>query len=343
MQTSYVLQRLIWVWPWYMLAAASAVIVGNITPPSLRPIELGIFLILALLVMLRERVPEVLLLPVALAVWILARMPWVLWQTMLVGSLLCVLIFASQFIWRMIPPVNLGMPPWLPARILAIGGQVGITLTLFLVYSGSDASFPVLQTGCFALFILILLFLWLAYIQPRAHVRVWTWYTAGLLFAFIISWELRALPNLTVDILLLPPASYLTVVAPFLMRDRSSPRNAPIGQIASIVGAIGLFLPSLILSDVGRGTLGAFPVRLISTLLLLAESLSLFLLGLLMRIRFFSLGGVALVVVGAIESLIYAVTQPQQTGVVLVSLFISAVVLFGGGGLVALRRPKAQP
>lgn len=344
MQTSEVLKRLTWSWPWYLIATACAIIVGTLVPLALRPAELGVFILLATLVMLKERLPEVLLVPVALAVWILVRLPWEVWQTMFAGSLLCLLIFASQFIWRVLPPVCLWGSPWLPARVLAIGGQIGITLTLLLVYGGPGASFQALQAGSLALLILMLLLLWLAFTQVHRHMRTWILYIAGLLFALMLSWELRALAGVTVDVLLLPPASYLTVIAPFLLRDRNTPKSQQIGQIVSVVGACGLLLPSLVLSNLGQGTVGVFPTRLVSTLLLLAESLSLFALGLLTRVRFFLLGGTGLIVIGAIEALIYAVTQRQQTGVVLVwlALAISGGALIGGAAFLALQRPKTQ-
>ena len=344
MQPSELVKRLTWAWPWYLLAAVCALLVGNLASPALRPAELGVFLALATLVMVRERVPEAVLLPVALAVWILARLPWPLWQTLFAGSVLCLLVFASQFVWRMIPPVRLGWSPLIPARVLAIGGQVWITLTLLLVYGGSGASVRDLQTGSLALLVLALLVFWLALTQPHTPMRTWTFYSAGLLLACLVSWELRILSGLTVDILLLPPASYLTIVAPFLLRDRTTPGSQQIGQIASVVGACGLLLPSLVLSNVAQGSVGVFPARLVSMLLLLAESLSLFTLGLLMRVRFFLLGGTALVVIGAIEALIYAVTQPQQTGTVLawLALVVSGGALIVGAAFLAARRPQTR-
>lgn len=344
MQESELSKRLTWAWPWYLLAAVCALIVGNLAPLSLRPVELGAFLLLATLVMLKERVPEVVLLPVALAVWILTRLPWPLWQTLFAGSALCLLVFASQFIWRVLPPVNLGGSPQLPARVLAIGGQIGITLALLLVYGGPGASVRDIQTGSLAVLVLVTLLLWLAFSQPRPTVRTWTLYIVGFLLSLLVSWELRILSGLSVDILLLPPASYLTVVAPFLLRDRTTPGSQRMGEMATIIGACGLLLPSLVLSNIAQGNVGVFPARLVSTLLLLAESLSLFTLGLLMRVRFFLLGGTALVVIGAIEALIYAVTQPQQTGVVLVwlALAVSGGALIGGAAFLALQRPKTQ-
>ena len=112
------------------------------------------------------------------------------------------------------------------------------------------------------------------------------------------------------------------------------------GQLVSLVGACGLFLPSFILSNVAQGSVGSLPARLVSTLLLLAESLGLFTLGMVTRVRYLLLGGTGLVVIGAIEALIYATSHSQQAGVILVwlALAVSGGALIGGAAFLTLRR-----
>jgi hypothetical protein len=345
MQFSRLFKQLTWRWPWYLLAALASVAVGNTAPSPQRFYELGAFTLLAVLVMVKERLPEALILPAVLASWLLIQAHWEFWQTMLAASGLCLLIFASQFIWRVVTPLQLGWPASAPARVLALSGQMGVTVALLLVYGGSGptASPLALQAGAVALLILGLLLLCFAYTQPSRRVRIWSFYGIGLLLALTCSWELRVLPGLTIDVLLLPPASYLLVIAPFLLRDKTLPGSRRIGQLVSLVGACGLFLPSFILSNVAQGSVGSLPARLVSTLLLLAESLGLFMLGIVTRVRYLLLGGTGLVVVGAIEAMIYATSHSQQAGVMLVwlALAVSGGALIGGAAFLTLRRATA--
>jgi hypothetical protein len=340
MQFSVLLKQLTWRWPWYLLAALASISIGYTAPLPQRFYELGAFTLLAALVMLKERLPEALALPAALAGWLLFQMHWEFWQTMFAASVLCLLIFASQFIWRVVTPLHLWWSASTPARVLALSGQTCIATALLLAYGGPATSPLALQVGAAALLILALLLLWLAYTQPSQRVRTWLLYGIGFLLALTCSWELRTLPGLTVDVLLLPPASYLLVIAPFLQRDKTLPGSQRVGQIVSLVGACGLFLPSFILSNVAQGSVGSLPARLVSTLLLLAESLGLFTLGMVTRVRYLLLGGTGLVVIGAIEALIYATSHSQQAGVILVwlALAVSGGALIGGAAFLTLRR-----
>lgn len=342
METVTFFKQLTWRWPWYFIAAIAVLILGNSAPLPARFYELSAFTLLAVVVMLKERAPEALILPFALAFWTLLSAGWAFWQSMFAGSLLCCLVFASQYLWRTVTPLRLWLPASWPARILALGGQVGIVCSLLLFYGGTGATALELQVGAASLLILALLLLWFASSQPGKHARAWSGAFIGLLLTLTLSWELRLFPGLTVDIFFLPPASYLTVSAPFFLRDATTPVNRRIGWVVMVVGACGLFLPSLVLSNAGQGNVGILSARLVSTLLLLGECLWLFVLGIATRVRFFLLGGAALVVIAGIDALIYATSHIQQTGVILVwlALAISGLALIAGAAFLTVQRPK---
>ncbi len=110
--------------------------------------------------------------------------------------------------------------------------------------------------------------------------------------ALVAAWELIAFRQTKLDLLLLAPASYLSVIAPFLMRDKALKEGERIGQFVAGIGAALLLVPTGILSIIGNQQ-----DDLLSTLLLLGKALSLFFLGIATRVRFFILGGASLVIV----------------------------------------------
>jgi hypothetical protein len=333
---------LAWSWPWYVIAAVAVLVVGGGAPQPARFYELSAFALLATLVMLKERVPDALVVPFVLAFWAIVSAGWGFWQSMLADSVLCYLTFASHYVWRAITPLRLWLPARVPALILALGGQTAITGVLLISYGGSGATALELQAGAGSLVLLALLILWVAVSQPDRQARIGAGFFIGLLMTLLISWELRLFPNLLADVFFLPPASYLTVSAPFLLRDRSAPALQRIGWAAMIIGACGLFLPSLVLSNIGQGSVGELSARLVSTLLLLGECLWLFGLGVVTRVRFFLLGGTALVVIAGIDALLYATSHIQQAGVMLVwlALAVSGVALIAGAAFLTMGRSK---
>ncbi len=331
-----------WIWPWYLIAAVAVLVVGSRAPQPARFYELSAFTLLATLVMLKERVPDALVLPFVLAFWAIVSAGWEFWQSMFASSVLCYLTFASHYVWRKIAPLRLWLPARAPALILALGGQTCITCALLIYYGGSGVTALELQAGAGSLVLLALLILWCAVSQSDRQARFGAGFLIGLLLALLLSWELRLVPNLIADVFFLPPASYLTVIAPFLLRDRSAPALQRIGWAAMIIGACGLFLPSLVLSNIGQGSVGDLSARLVSTLLLLGECLWLFGLGVVTRVRFFLLGGTALVVIAGIDALLYATSHIQQAGVMLVwlALAVSGVALIAGAAFLTVRRSK---
>src|SRR5947209_9216328 len=82
-------------------------------------------------------------------------------------------------------------------------------------------------------------------LQQAKVIQHWCYYVAGFLCSLVISWELSAFGQTRLDILLLAPASYLSVVAPFVMRDNTLPGRHWAGQVVALSGALLLLLPAL--------------------------------------------------------------------------------------------------
>ena len=294
--------RFTWSWPWYGTALVAALLVGSwnrlpLERPGMGFIELSLlaFTALALLLMLLERTPELLVFPVGLAAWTIGLSQGEVWQLMVAYSLLCVLTFSSQFTWKIIPPAT----NWLPAtrlhRVFALGGQAGVVLAIIAQGGLSVDASPLVHVGAGALLILALLLFWYGSLQNAQTYRRYSYYGAGLLLSLVLPWELIAFRQTSLDLLALGPASYLAIIAPLLMRDESLPGHHRTGQVAAIVGAALLLMPTLWLSFNDN--------NLLPTLILAGEAMALLLLGIGTRMRIFVLSGAGLVIVAVLHSL----------------------------------------
>jgi len=313
-------------WPWYLTAFVAAVLIGAwkslpVNQPVAGFIAYGLlaFTAVAVAIMLLERIPELLVFPAGLAAWAIWQWqpPLDLVPLIIVYSLLCLLVFATQFTWRLIPPVSRWLYAATPHAILGLGGQVVVVL-IIIGHGGLLASSgQLVHVGAGALFDLaILLFCYgrlypgnvarrnasandeglrLKNLQRAKALQHWCYYVAGLLLSLVISWELSAFHQTRFDVLMLAPASYLSVLAPFLMRDETLPERHLAGQIVSLLGAALLLLPALWFSFSDN--------NLTPTLILAGESLALLLLGIATRVRTFILSSASLLVVGTLRAL----------------------------------------
>jgi hypothetical protein len=285
-------------WSLYILAVVAAVLTGihGFYEPFSLVTEYGLlaFTGLAILIMLVERLPVLLLAPASLAAWTIWTTPWNISLQLIASVLLCVLLFAAQFIWSKSQQSQVRLTALVLPRVLGLGG---LLLVLLVIMSLGNAG-VLAHIGAGDLTVLALLIAWLGYVQREAHLRHACNYLVGLLFALVISWEFLAFGQTKLDILLLAPASYLSVIAPFLMRDKEIAQAERIGRFVAILGAALLLLPTGALSLISNNQ-----DNLLSTLLLLGEALSLFFLGILARVRFFILGGAGLIIVGAVRAL----------------------------------------
>jgi hypothetical protein len=347
------LRQFTWSWPWYVTALVAAVSIGLWNSLSLKQPVVGFignsmlaFTIIALVIMLVERIPELVVFPAGLAawtIWLWEEPPLHLVPLMIAYSLLCLVIFASQFTWRIIPPASSWLPSGIPHAILGLGGQTIVVLSIiWLGGLSSNGPEQLAHVGAGALLELALLLFWYGYLHTgivaSANISVnetqnslrslrqakvlqhWCYYVSGLLCTLVISWELSAFSQTRLDILLLAPASYLSVVAPFVMRDKTLPRRHWAGQVVALSGALLLLLPALWFSFSDSNLLPA--------LVLIGESLALLLLGIATRIRLFILSSAALLIVGALRALFLS-TPPSLALMLLgVMLVVIATALF---------------
>lgn len=341
--------KLTWSWPWYLSALVAAVSIGTWPPysqlypgPTFLGYGLLAFTALAFLVMLVERRPALFVFPAGLAAWAIWQ-----WQfsvplawLMIVYSGLCVLIFAAQFTWRLLPPATNWISETLLHTLLGLGGQGLIVLTIVMHNGLSAASGNLAPVGVGALLELAALVFASGYLKlhnalrlnatedneilretrlrTARTVRTWCNYSAGLLLSLAISWAFSSLHLTRFDLLTLAPATYLSVIAPFLMRDETVPRHHTVGQILTIGGGTLLLLPTLWLSF--------SDTNLLPTLLLLGEALGLLLLGITTRIRIFVLSSASLIIVGGLHMLFLpALGIPPSLALTLLGILLLAL------------------
>jgi hypothetical protein len=162
--------------------------------------------------------------------------------------------------------------------------------------------------------------------QRARTVLHWCNYVAGLLLAVVVSWELAAFHQTRLDLLSLTPASYLSIVAAFMMRDEVLPQRHRVGQVVSLLGAALLLLPTLWLSFNDS--------NLLSTLILLGEAIALLCLGIVTRVRSQALPGSSTLDNATSSTLVYVSVSMIIAGAMR-ALFLTGqgvpVVLTAGG------------
>lgn len=348
-------------WPWYVAFVVAVFVLGSwpsapghvFTPGMIAP-EMLAFTVLAAVVMLIERVPEFLIFPAGMAAWTISLWVPVSQPTLsiLAYTLLCVLLFATQVVWRYLPAATHWLPETSLHNGLALGGLCVVLLDACKQGALSVDAGNLAHAGVLALVTLsVLLVLYgllhsisvarslpqdLSELQRGKRLAMarsllhWCCYIAGFLLSLAVSWELLAFRQTRFDVLSLVPASYLIVVAPFLLRDQALPERHFVGQAASLAGAALLLLPSLWLSFNGSD--------LLPTLILLSEALLLFALGLIIRLRVFILSSAALIVVGTLRVLFLSIPPSVP---ILLMIFGSLLVLLATALILSRHRLQA--
>jgi hypothetical protein len=290
-----------WNWSWYLSTLVTMLMTVtwsyNLDGKSVLVVFCA-FVVLALVIMLVERAPEVLIVVALLAALTISRTPWLLWEHMLAYSLLCVLLFATQFMWTRLRVNTRTMSAVNLHRALGLGGQLLVVLAIIVEGGLSPDNGWLTRVGAGSMLILAALIFWQGRLQTDRVSRRWSAYSAGLLLSLSVSWALLAAHQTQIDWLTLAPATYLIVIAPFLLRDESLPRHRHVGHAAAIIGASLLLLPMLWLSFNED--------NLRHTLVLGGEALALLLAGVTLRVRFFVLSGAALVIVAAMHMLFFS-------------------------------------
>jgi hypothetical protein len=297
-----------WSWPWYLtsLVAIGVTITwktdaGSILPQNIWLSIFDIFIVLWLAIMLVERMPDFLLVVAMLAAYTIAQTLWPTWQVMGAYSLLCVCLFVMQFIWCALPPKVYILSAESLHRIVTIGGLVIVVLGIILQGGLLPHAGMLAHVGSSSLCLLAASLFWYGHVgrlQPlpiEPAIQRLCSYGAGLLPSLVISWEWLAFGQKDLSLLSIAPATYLIVASSFLSRDAVLPQREHLSGGCAISGAIILLLPTL-WSSFSQQNL--FPA-----LLLASEALLLCLIGFGMRLRFFVLSGVALVIVSGIRIL----------------------------------------
>jgi carbon monoxide dehydrogenase subunit G len=313
-----------WRWPWYLIAGLAAIEMAFLKGggASLAGYGLLIFALLALLIMLFERTPEALIAPAGLAALAISRFHVNDASiSLLVYSLLCVLIFASRFLWKNVTAgKRLVSPAWFPV-LLALGGQFAVICMAIADGSLTSHTSSLIYAGAATLLVFTLLVLWSGYLLPdRPVLRRWCYYCAGFLIGLCISWYLLSFPKVrsyadSYEFFTIAPAVSLSVIAPFLMRDQTLPGYRQIGQVIAILATIALLFPTAL----------SLSQNQILVVLFLLEAVALFLLGLITRTQVFIYGGATLVVLGVFVAFLFFIYDGQNT-VIIVSVAIYAII-----------------
>jgi hypothetical protein len=287
------------------------------------------------LVIYIENKPSIVILPALIAAWAIALSDRAIWLLIMAYSLLCIGIFIMQYVWRALAKLQgrqQSVPSLSSLSLLATGGQILVVL-FSINESIATLQTPIGQSGVIALFIAGGLMAASGYAQQKARVRFWCNYVAGLLCVLAMTWDMMIVSDysLPMDLLTIVPSSYLLVTTPFFLRERQRPQMQQAGYMIATVGALALLLPSFLQSFSDQGVIVGVPSNLAAAFLLLAETLALLLLGVVIKERFFVLGGCALVVVAALRVFFYAITQESPLAVlamVIAGLSIVGVAIF---------------
>ncbi len=308
-----------WSWPWYLAFLASTIVLAVTATGPLAVPALLIFTALSVTIMLVERAPQLLILPVALAALSIYRtIPATNAPALILAyTLLCLLIFATQFIWQLLPDIADHLPAAPVHTLFAFTGLAAV-IVVDSAWGGLAPNAGLLaQAGILALVLLSALCLLYGQLKLASVTRTpitdsaaqsaidllaaaratrhSCFYIAGLLLALVVSWEVLAFGQTRLDLLTLAPASYLVIIAPFVLRDTLLPPGRVLGQTLALLGAALLLLPTLWLS--------LNQTDLLPTLVLLGEALLLLALGMLVRLRTFILSAAALVIAGTLHML----------------------------------------
>ncbi|HEU0002000.1 MAG TPA: hypothetical protein VFQ36_13955 [Ktedonobacteraceae bacterium] len=350
------LRQFTWSWPWYVTALLAALLIGfwpqeNPAQPVIIAYCMLGFTAIALVILLVERIPELLIFPAgfaALTIWLwYPRLDMA--SLMIAYTILCVVIFATQFIWQALPHTKGLLAATTLHEVLSIGGQTLVVLVILAQNGGSVGAGILAQVGAGALFVLAAMIFACGLLRPYTvmhslprqtddatrlkriqmaeETRRACYYIAGLLLSLVVSRELSAFRQTRLDVLLLAPATYLTIIAPFLMRDSTIRVHRAAGQSAAVLGACLLLLPTLWFSF--------SDINFVPTAILLGESLALLTLGMITRVRIFILSSASLVIVGTLRALFLA-TPPSLT------LMLTGITLLLIATTLILTRHKLQ-
>ncbi|GLV56541.1 hypothetical protein KDH_33810 [Dictyobacter sp. S3.2.2.5] len=321
-----------WGWIWYVIALVSMAntcvwceMQGSTIPLPWLLLTLGMFTALVIIIVLVERVPELIILATVLAAWTILHASIGQWNQLGLLCLIFCLVFVSQFGWRLFAPRYSIVPADLLTSGVALIGEMLVVFCSF-VLSVNNSQSSHIAAG--SLVVLAGLILWWGQLQLDQSRQRLLRYVAGFLCSLAVSWELHTLGQTELTILCTTPAVYLIVIAPFIGHDVRIQQHQVLGQLCSVAGASLLLGPTLWLSF-QHANVGP-------SLLLAGESIILLLLGFITHIRFFVLSSAALVIVTAIHVLFL----PSLGIPTFLALFLLGILLVILATTLLLVRPR---
>lgn len=330
---------LTWLWPWYLIACTAALVTATLaitatgTDKQITTVSLLAFTVLAVGIMLLERLPELLLAAVGLAVWTTC------WgfvdpdptRSLSILALLSIPIFVSQFLWKDQLSVQRPFPEQILPCILSLGGlMVLLPISVFFSFVSNQSEIPNFpaQVVTLILLLLILLLLWLAHTRFSAVACRLCDYAASTLLSLSVPWEFHALFGLSSpDLLTLVPAITLALTTALIVRDRKL-KSTYFGSnrfaLSSMLCAAAiLLLPAFLVS------LSSSQSQFQSVLILLIGSLGLYGFGLLTQIQYFPLAAWTIAILATVRAIFFTINSPnsQQAQFILVIVGIIAIIL----------------
>lgn len=255
-----------WAWPVYAasLVAATVTALFGLGQPGFEAWSLLALALAAYLVAMIESQPEALLLAMFLGVLALVAgvgaLGWVPWQAALAFIALSWLYTAGQWLWGALPwlrnraghtaPEELGiLVRWQDVRLrgktyhhgagLLVGSGVVVAVMLTLdAYLPQTALAQIEVAALLSLAAMVALSAWVIPLHAL-------WYVAGGLLAIAVSWQLRWFGADNIQAFVLAPASYLLIIGALLPADSRLRNPVRAGQLASLLGALLLLLPTL--------------------------------------------------------------------------------------------------
>lgn len=333
---------LAWLWPWYLIACIAALMTATLvvtatgTDKQIAAVSLLTFTILAVGIMLLERLPELLLAAVGLAVWTTC------WgfanpdpiRAVSILALLCVPIFASQFLWQGQRSVQHPFPEQSLPRVLSMGGIIILLpISIFFSFTSNQSGIPNLpaQVVTLVLLLFVLLLIWLTHMQSHAVARSLCDHAVPTLLSLSVPWELHALFGLSSpDLLTLVPAITLALTVPAIVRNpvlkSTSFGSHRFALSIMLCAATILLLPAFLVS------FSAPQSQFQAMLILLIGSLGLYGFGLLTRIQYFPLTAWSIAILATIRAIFFVIDSPNplQAQFILIIVGITAIILLTG-------------
>jgi hypothetical protein len=328
-----------WSWPLYTAATLAAVMTGVLgsNESGFEALALVVLAVLAYLIAASESRPE--LLPVALVLGALDLTAGINffhfapWQSMLAYIGLGVVVTLGQFLWAWLP--------WLRSRGFALSGfsdprAAGVLVHRLggLLLVGGTALVGVALPGSFAIQQPQTLVEAGALLVTGGLLALLAWqmarrlplYLAGEMAALAISWALRWFGADNLLVFAIAPGSYQFLIGALLPADTRVSQGVRLGQLASLVGAVLLVVPTAYQALPGVSDQNT---SLLYVGVLGLEALLLIGLGLGTRTRVLVLTGAGLVGVAALGGAGLGIYYNGSVSIPVIFI-LTAVLLMGG-------------